>query len=502
MTAATLAAAVRDAGAQWPDRPFLICGERTVTYAEFDTLSDVVAGHLAAMGYGPGDRLAVAAPNSVEWIALWLGAAKLGVIVVTLNVRYREAEFTYMLDQSGAKGLVCSATAGGFDFVEFFAPLRDRLPDVRDYLFLGRPEGDGLFTGAPVGSAPDVRPENPAVILYTSGTTGRPKGATLTHRSILASAGAQAAHLGQDGDRIVGTMPLNHVGGLSVTVTSCLITGGTVDIVPAFSPGEVLELAERHRITILAGVPTMWTLMLSHETAPARDLDSVRLAIIGGSNLEPAMAQRISARLPHARLINLYGLSEVSGTAALSRLNDDPATVARTLGVVIGGYEWRVVDADGAPAEHGELLLRGPAVAAGYWDMPEETAATFDADGWLHTGDVVQAEADGHLVFRARLKEMYLQGGYNVYPVEVENVLGQHPDVVQAAGIGIPDDVLGAVGRYFVQRRPGTTVTDDELRAWCAERLANYKVPREIVFVDEFPLTPAGKVHKAVLPRG
>ena len=501
MTASTLATAVRDAAERWPDRVFLISGERTVTYAEFDRLTDVVAARLAALGYTSGDRLAVAAPNSVEWIALWLGALKLGVIVVTLSVRYREAEFTFMLGQSGARGLVCSATAGDIDFVNLFARLSDRLPGVRDYLFLGRPEGDALFAGSPVGAAPHVEPDDPAVILYTSGTTGRPKGATLTHRSILASAGAQAEHLGQDGDRIVGTMPLNHVGGLSVTMASSLLTGSTVVVVASFSPGEVLELVDRHRITILAGVPTMWMLMLMHESAPRRDLDSVRLAIVGGSNLEPAMAQRIAARLPNARLINLYGLSEVSGTAVLSPLDDDPTTVARTLGVVIGGYDWRVVGSDGASAEQGELQLRGPAVAAGYWDQPEETATTFDADGWLHTGDVVEVEPDGHLVFRARLKEMYLQGGYNVYPVEVENVLGDHPDVVQAAGIGIPDDVLGEVGRYFVQRRPGATVTADALREWCGERLANYKIPREIVFVDEFPLTPAGKVHKAVLPR-
>lgn len=284
---------------------------------------------------------------------------------------------------------------------------------------------------------------------------------------------------------------------------SALVSGGSVALLPAFSPDAALRAIERHRVTFCGAVPTMYVLMLGHESFAERDLSSVRLCVAGGSNVEPALAESIRRGFPGAPIYNLYGLSESSGACVLSRPDDDLETVSRTLGVVIGDFEARVTGPDGEvlpPGETGELQIRGDCVADGYWNMPDETAAVFLPDGWLATGDMVEMEPDGHLVLRGRKKEMYIQGGFNVYPMEIENVLTTHPKVAMAAGIGVPDEVLGEVGRFYVVPRPGVEPpTPEELTAFCRERLADYKVPRQFVVTAEVPLTPVGKIHKALL---
>ena len=248
----------------------------------------------------------------------------------------------------------------------------------------------------------------------------------------------------------------------------------------------------------------MFVMLLQALAANPVDVDSLRQVIVGGSILDPSLAEQVAAAWPDAQLVNLYGLSESSGASVLSAPGDDLDMVTRSIGVVIGDFEGRVVDESGnpvAPGIVGELQLRGACVAAGYWEMPEETAETFLPGGWLATGDMVEAEADGHLAVRGRKKELYIQGGFNVYPAEVEAVLGTHPAVALAAGFGVPDPVYGEVGAYVVVPRPGAAVDPDELRSWCAARLADYKVPRYVTVAPEVPLTPAGKVAKAELRR-
>ncbi len=502
------------------DRVFLVVDGRDVTFGDLDRLATQVAAGLASWGIGPGDRVAVAAPNGLAWLGLFFGAARLGAALVTLNPRYREQEFRTMLNQSGSRLLLCPAATPEFDFAAFFAGFRAEVPTVERFVFLDAPGPDATFEGASTfdelvaaGAAgrptagletgPD--PDDAAVILYTSGTTGRPRGAVLTHRSLLASARAQVEHLGWDEHTsTVGSLPLNHVGGLTCGILSLLVAGGTVVLQPTFSPSAVLAATAEHRTTVLSGVPTMLLMMLGALAGTPVDTRSLRQVIVGGSILDPSLARQVAATWPDARLINLYGLSESSGAAVLSAPDDDLDTVTRSIGVVIGGFEWRVVDPAGepvAPGSAGELQLRGACVASGYWDMPEETAETFLAGGWLATGDVVEAEPDGHLAVRARKKEMYIQGGFNVYPADVEAVLAAHPSVALAAGFGVPDPVYGEVGAYVVVPRPGAEADPDELRAWCAERLADYKVPRHVVVASDVPLTPAGKVAKAELRR-
>ncbi|MDA8360001.1 MAG: AMP-binding protein [Actinomycetota bacterium] len=517
------------------ERVFLVVDDRSITFGELDRLATQVAAGLRSWGIRPGDRVAVAAPNGLPWLGLFFGATRLGAALVTLNPRYREQELRYMLNQSSARLLLCPASTPELDFAAFFAVFRTEVPTVERYVFLDPPteegrfegvttfdelltagdatevgeptsaEGEGAVTGRPTGADGGPAPSDPAVILYTSGTTGKPRGAVLTHASLLASARAQVAHLGWDEHTsTVGSLPLNHVGGLTCGILSLLVAGGTVVLLPAFSPSAVLAATAEHRTTVLSGVPTMFVMLLQALAANPVDVDSLRQVIVGGSILDPSLAEQVAAAWPDAQLVNLYGLSESSGASVLSAPGDDLDMVTRSIGVVIGDFEGRVVDESGnpvAPGIVGELQLRGACVAAGYWEMPEETAETFLPGGWLATGDMVEAEADGHLAVRGRKKELYIQGGFNVYPAEVEAVLGTHPAVALAAGFGVPDPVYGEVGAYVVVPRPGAAVDPDELRSWCAARLADYKVPRYVTVAPEVPLTPAGKVAKAELRR-
>ncbi|MER7544673.1 class I adenylate-forming enzyme family protein [Actinomadura sp.] len=506
MRADTVGAALEDAAAR--DKAFLHDGDDTFTFAEFDRLTDRVAGGLLARGIRRGDRIGLLGLNTPQWLAVFFGAARIGAVIVPLNVRYRERELSYMLGQSGARTVVSAPAVPGFDFAGFFEKFRPQAPGVTDYLFFGADFDELAATPADPAALEAARgavaPGDPLMILYTSGTTGRPKGAVITHGSILASARAQAGHFAMtDEDVLLGHLPFNHVGGITCTIMAALVSGGSVALLPAFSPDGALRAVERHRVTFLGAVPTMYVLMLGRDDFADYDVSSVRLCMAGGSNVEPALVESILRGFPGAPLYGLYGLSESSGACVLSPLDDGPETVARTLGAVIGDFEARVTGPDGAvlpPGETGELQIRGGCVAAGYWDMPGETAEVFLPGGWLATGDMVEMEPDGHLVLRGRKKEMYIQGGFNVYPVEIENVLTAHPGVAMAAGIGVPDEVLGEIGRFYVVPHPGAEPpTEEELTAYCRERLADYKVPRQFVVTSEVPLTPVGKIHKARL---
>ncbi|MFI0447082.1 class I adenylate-forming enzyme family protein [Actinomadura sp. 6N118] len=512
MRAMTVGNVLDDAVAR--DKVFLHDGDDTITFREFGELADRVAGGLLARGIRRGDRIGLLGLNTPQWLAAFFGAARIGAVIVPLNVRYRERELTHMLGQSGARMVISVDATPDFDFAASFKDLRAQLPGVSDHVFFGDGGGQAGSFDELIATPADpealavarraVDPADPLVILYTSGTTGRPKGATITHRSILASASAQADHLGMDDtDVLLGHLPFNHVGGITCTVMAALVSGGSVALLPAFSPDAALRAIERHKVTFLGAVPTMYVLMLGRKDFADHDVSSVRMCTAGGSNVEPALADAIRRAFPGAPLYGLYGLSECSGACVLSRTDDDPETVSRTLGVMIGDFEARVTGPDGTvlpPGETGELQVRGDCVVAGYWEMPAETAEVFLPDGWLATGDMVTMEPDGHLVLRGRKKEMYIQGGFNVYPVEIENVLATHPKVAMAAGIGVPDEVLGEVGRFYVVPRPEIEPPSEaELTAYCRDRLADYKVPRQFVVTVEVPLTPVGKIHKALL---
>ncbi len=506
--------ALEDAAVTLPNKAAYICRETAISFKEVDEASDRVASGLLRLGYHKGDRIGIIALNQPEWLYAYFAASKIGAVIVGLNVRYRDSELEYMINQSETRGLVALTEMGGMDYVGFFDSFRSRIPSVKEIFFLGSEEREGRHSfdsllksevdeHALATARDGVKPDDLVIIIYTSGTTGRPKGAAITNKSQLAAARAQAEHTCVAPDDLIHlALPLNHVGGISCGILTALLGKATCVLVPMFSPDEIIKLSRKYPPTVWVGVPTMHTLLLMNDDIKTIDTSTVRLVITGGANAEPALLEKLYETFPNATVMNLYGLSEASGTLVMSPWDSDFDTTVRSIGKPIGDFQVKVVDAEGNDAptgETGELLFKGDSIAAGYFRMHEETQRTFDSDGWLHTGDMGYVDADGYITLMGRLKEMLLQGGFNVYPVEVENLLSRHPKVSLVAGIGVPDSVLGEVGRYYIVPAPGAEPTEDEIKDYCKRHLADYKVPRQVVFRASLPLTPAGKVMKSEL---
>jgi len=497
--AQTVGQALSDAAKELPDKPCYIHEEREISFREVDEMSDRVASGLLRLGYKKGDRIGVIALNQPEWLYTYFAAAKIGAVIVGLNVRYRDTELEYIINQSETRGLVTLSQTGGMDYAQFFDSFRDKIPSVEEFFFIGGEgfEGSHTFDSLLDGEVDraaldqaraDVGPDDLMIIIYTSGTTGRPKGAAITHGSQVAAARAQAEHTGiEPGDLIPLSLPFNHVGGITCGILTALLGKSTCVLIPMFNPDEIMH-----------------TLLMMNEDIKSLDTGAIRLVVTGGSNAEPALLRKLCDTFPNATIMNLYGLSESSGALVMSARDSDFDTIVRSIGKPIGDFEVKVVDGKGReapPGETGEVHFRGTSIAAGYFRMPEETRQAFDEEGWLHTGDMGYIDGDGNIILMGRLKEMYIQGGFNVYPVEVENVISKHPKVAMVAGIGVPDPVMGEIGRYYIVAAPGAEPTEEEIKQFCREHLADYKIPRQIVFRDTLPLTPVGKIMKSTLKR-
>ena len=490
-----------------------------ISFKQMDEMSDRFAAALLQLGFQKGDRLGIIALTSPQWLIAYFAGTKIGVIIVGLSVRYRDTELEYMINQSAARGIVSTTAEAEMNYVAFFDDFRKKIPSVEHFVFI---DGSGFYERGFEGShAFDallqtqidhdalkrakalVVPDDLVMIIYTSGTTGKPKGATLTHKSQLASARAQAEHTGiSAADTGVLGLPLNHVGGITCSIIASLVSCSKVVLIPAFSPGEVIRQSRTHHATTMGGVPTMHTLMLMDEEFSSLDATAIRSIFSGGSNAEPALLRKIRTAYPNAEFMNLYGLSESSGGMVMSPRGCEFDMLVRSIGKPIGDFQAKVIDEEGidlSTGKTGELCVRGDAVGPGYFRMPVETAEAFDRDGWLHTGDVARIDEDGYIILMGRIKEMYLQGGFNVYPVEIENLLTKYPGVQMAAGIGVPDSILGEVGRYYIVPEPGVTLDSTEILDYCSKHLADYKRPRQIVFREELPLTPVGKIMKSLL---
>lgn len=506
--------ALEHAADRYPDHTAYIYQDRKITFQEVSAAADHVACGLLHLGFEKGDRIGIIGLNQPEWLYTYFAAAKIGAVVVGLNVRYRESELDYIINHSQARALLTLPSLGDMDYVEFFKSFRKKIPSVRDFVFLG-PGGfpgshnfdDLLETpideNALARAKQSVSPEDLMILIYTSGTTGRPKGAAISHKSQLASARAQAEHTQASPDDLFAlALPFNHVGGITCGVLTNLLAKGTCVLIPMFNPDEIIRVMKEYRNTIAVGVPTMHSLLLMNEEFKNTDTSAVRLVITGGSNAEPALLEKLYAAYPNATVMNLYGLSESSGAVVLSPWESDFEHTVKSIGKPIDAFEVKTVDEAGQALsgnQTGELCFKGEAIVSGYFRMPGETAAAFDAEGWLHTGDMGYIDDAGYIILMGRKKEMFIQGGFNVYPVEVENLLTKHPKVSMAAGIGVPDPVLGEVGRYYIVPQPDQAPTEDEIKEYCKKHLADYKVPKQIVFRSELPLTPVGKIQKSKL---
>ena len=449
--------------------------------------------------FGPGERLAVYAPNSPEWLLLEFGTALAGVTLITVNPALRAAELEYVLGQSRAHGIVLAPGYRGSDLAETVAQVRGRLPELREVVSLAGWEAF-LTSGSPTERLPAVSPDDPAQILYTSGTTGFPKGAVLHHRGITNNARFSMEILeAGPGDVWVDPMPLFHAAGSGFYALGCVAGGFAHVLPPGFDPGLVLHLLESERGTLFGGVPTMMLGLLAHPDFSGRELSAVRSAMAGGAPVPPSLVRRVESALDVPFSV-IFAQTEASPCITQARLDDSPTDRAETLGRAHPQVEVRIANpatGETVPAGVvGEILTRGYHVMTGYFDNPEATSEAIDAEGWLHTGDLGSMDERGYCRIEGRLKEMIIRGGENIYPREIEHLLHTHPRVADVAVVGIPDDQWGEQVAAFVRPAPGQTPTPDELFAYCRQHLAPHKTPRHWVLVQDFPLTGSGKVQK------
>ena len=517
----TLGALLAHTAQQRASATAYIAGERHWTWGQVQHSSSQLASGLLGLGLQRGDRIGIIGLNQIEWLLLFYAAAQVGVAVVGLSVRYRDNELHTMLADSDTRAVFTLLEHEGFDFIAMLARLRPQLPALRQVITIGGSGPgslDGLMAGHTANTADPadtahrtssplaaaqlaVLPSDVAMLIYTSGTTGKPKGAGLTHASLLASARGQAAHTRITPDDMfhMGN-PLNHVGGITCSALAMLVGGGTVVLVAEFKADLMLRLMQQHPPTVVAGVPTMLTLLLMNTRVDSVDFSRVRLVFSGGSNVDPVLLERLAQRMPNAKLMNIYGLTETSGGVVMTAWDCTDADTLHSIGTPFPDVQLRIAGDGGQPlpaGQVGELWFQGGGVVPGY--IGAAAGAGFSADGWLQTGDLGAVDKRGVITLKGRKKDMYIQGGFNVYPAEIEALVNRHPKVVMAAGIGAPDPVLGEVGRLYVIPQPGSGLTETELRQWCSQHLADYKVPRQWVLRDALPMTPAGKIHKAAL---
>ncbi|MFR9731176.1 FadD3 family acyl-CoA ligase [Saccharopolyspora sp. MS10] len=485
--------------------------EVRLSYRELRDRVRAVAGFLLTEGVRPGDRVALNAPNTHHWVVTALAALHLGAVLVPISTRFTATETADVLRRSGARALVVAGNFLGRDRIAELRSDRKAVPRTVLRLPVERSEPPvpgctewGAAVVSPVPARVDelaakVRPTDVSDLLYTSGTTGRSKGVLSAHRQSLAVAEAWAER-GEvsRADRYLVVNPFFHSFGYKAGILVCLLRAAVLVPMPVFDAGAALELVRRERITVLPGPPTLYQSILDDPARGEHDLSSLRLAVTGAASVPVALVERMRRELTFRTVLTAYGLTEAV-VATMCRADDDDETVATTCGRPAAGFELRIADARGRalPAgEVGEVLLRGPNTMLGYRDEPARTAAAVDADGWLRTGDLGRVDRRGSLTITGRATDMYVCGGFNVHPAEVEQAIARLPGVAEAAVVGVPDRRLGEVGAAYLVARPGHELTEREVLEFCRERLANYKVPRHVHFRAALPRTPTGKVRK------
>ncbi|MFD4412305.1 FadD3 family acyl-CoA ligase [Streptomyces sp. NPDC058476] len=516
---------VRSAATRFADHEAVVEGGTRISYAELGARVERAAAACVANGVRTGDRVAIWAPNTLDWIVSALGAVSAGAVLVPLNTRFKGAEAAYVLSRSRARLLFVTGTFLGTSYVaslrraagegrgpgplpalphlEQVVVLSDDAPaDFRTWKdFLA--SGEGVGPAEVRGRAARLSASSPSDIVFTSGTTGRPKGAVITHAQTLRGYEIWSELAGlRAGDRYLIVNPFFHTFGYKAGVLACLMRGATMIPQPVFNVDTVLANVASERVSVLPGPPTLHQSLLDHPSRDAYDLSALRLVVTGAAVVPLRLVERLKAELKIDTVLTAYGLSEASGIVTMCRRGDAPPVIASTSGRAIPDTEVRVVDPAGVvlgPDTPGEVLVRGFNVMRGYFEDEAGTAAVLDADGWLRTGDVGVLDESGNLRITDRIKDMFIVGGFNAYPAEIEQLLGLHPDVADVAVIGIPDGRLGEVGKAYVVRRAGSVLTADDLIAWSRREMANYKVPRAVEFVGELPRNASGKVVKGEL---
>ena len=480
-----------------------------LSYAELGAAVTQLARGLIAAGLERGDRVGIWSPNRAEWTLVQYATAKLGVILVNINPAYRTSELEYALGQSGCRLLIAAPAFKTSDYRAMVEEVRPRLPGLERVVFLDGPEWEELLaSGSEVGedevrrSSEELSPEDPINIQYTSGTTGFPKGATLTHRNILNNGYfvGEACRYSEE-DRVCIPVPFYHCFGMVMGNLGSTSHGSAMVIpAPAFDPQATLAAVANERCTSLYGVPTMFIAMLASPDFDTYDLRSLRTGIMAGSPCPVEVMKRVIDRMHMSEVGICYGMTETSPVSTQTAFDDPIEKRVGTVGRVQPHIEVKVADPGNdetaARGESGEFCTRGYSVMLGYWNDPERTNEAIDADGWMHTGDLATMDADGYLNIVGRIKDMVIRGGENVYPREIEEFLYGHPDVSDVQVIGVPDERFGEELMAWIVPRGDATLDEEQVREFCQGKIAHYKIPRYVKLVDGFPMTVTGKVQK------
>jgi fatty-acyl-CoA synthase len=508
----TIGANLASNAARRPDHEALVDrpSGRRWTYGELDAWVTEVALGLLDRGVRPGDRVGIWSPNCAEWVALQYATARIGVILVNINPAYRTSELAFVLRQSGVRLLVSATTFKTSDYRSMVAEVRPETPACTDVVFIGDPSWDVLVDAGRRADPAEVDRvaaavafDDPVNIQYTSGTTGFPKGATLSHHNILNNGYFVGELVGYtEADRVCLPVPFYHCFGMVMGNLGCTTHGATIVIpAPLFDPAATLQAVAEERCTSLYGVPTMFIAELAQADFAAYDLTSLRTGIMAGSPCPVEVMKRVIAEMHMDEVAICYGMTETSPVSTQTRADDDLERRTATVGRAMPHLEVKVIDpVDGtvvAPGTPGELCTRGYSVMLGYWEQPEKTAEAIDAARWMHTGDLAVMAPDGYVSIVGRIKDLVIRGGENIYPREIEEFLYGHPDIEDVQVIGVPDERYGEELMAWIRLKPGRAPLGvDDIREYCAGRIAHHKIPRYVKTVDEFPMTVTGKVRK------
>lgn len=508
----TLAEMIENRANRIPDKVATVFHDESLTFKEFNQKIDALATAFLKMGMTGNDRIAVILPTRPEFLFVWLAASKIGASVVGLNYRYRPEEIIYMVNDSQPSVLVCINEFAGTNYNEFLTPLLPQLSSLKKFIFLGKTDfpdstdfnelliqeiDDSIIAEA----AKNVDSTKDNFIIYTSGTTGQPKGAVLTQNNIMAMIKPWARHTQLNTDKkMLCVLPLNHVGGGTILALTSLASGATLVMHDIFVPDQVLGIIESQKIEVFGAVPTIYAIFYSLPTFKKEMLSSLQLAIYGGAAASPELMEKMRANMENATIMACYGATEVSGFCTYTSLDDPIEKIMNTVGRAPEEIQLKIVDPEKRSerpiGETGEVAVKGELLIDRYLGLPEETEKVFDKDGWYYTGDMGYIDNEGYLTLVGRYKEMYISGGYNVYPPEIEAAIMEHPAVAMVAVIGMPHDIKGEVGWAFVMKKPDTNVTEEEIIEHCKAKIADYKVPVKVIIGDVLPMTALGKLDK------
>jgi len=514
----TIGAALERAAKDWQRRPAIIAPFQNIrwTYEELNARADALATGFLELGLEPGDRIGIWAPNCAEWTLTQFAAAKAGIILVTINPAYRKAELDYALNKSGCRALVLAKAHRGVEFASMLRELvaERKLPQLQHAILIGKKSIEGFlaFDDVAATKADDrvrkigaaLKPDDAINIQFTSGTTGFPKGATLSHNNILNNGFFVGEAIGlTPQDKLCIPVPLYHCFGMVMGNLGCL-THGSAMVYPSegFDPLAVLQTVQDEKCTALYGVPTMFIAELGQADFAKFDLSSLRTGIMAGSPCPIEVMRHVIDKMHMREVTIAYGMTETSPVSFQSSRSDSVERRVSTVGRVLPHVEVKILDADGNSVPRGtqgELCTRGPSVMLGYWDDEARTAEAIDADGWMHTGDIGTIDDEGYGNITGRIKDIVIRGGENIYPREIEEFLYRHPKVSDVTVVGLPDAKYGEELCAWIILHPGQSSNAEEIKMFCDKQIARYKVPRYVKFVDAFPMTVTGKVQKYLI---